>query len=75
MVIQSKIVITPWKILPYFHIVVYDLKNDSCIRPDNELGERFTRQTIEAVEQMDIPESEKKKIFEDNVKTLLELSI
>ena len=30
---------------------------------DNELGERFTRQTIEAVEKMSIPESEKKKYF------------
>ncbi len=41
---------------------------------ENELGERFTRQTIEAVEQMDLPDSEKKKIFERNVKKLLSLS-
>ncbi len=38
---------------------------------DNEFGERFTRQTIEAIEQMDIEESEKKCIFEDNIKSLL----
>jgi predicted TIM-barrel fold metal-dependent hydrolase len=42
---------------------------------DNELGERFTRQTIEAVEKMDVPESEKKKIFEDNVIDLLRLNL
>jgi predicted TIM-barrel fold metal-dependent hydrolase len=41
---------------------------------DNEYGERFTRQTIEAVDQMDIEESEKKKIFEDNARSLLRLS-
>ncbi len=41
---------------------------------DNELGERFTRQTIDAVEQMDLPDSEKKKIFEDNVRGILRLS-
>jgi predicted TIM-barrel fold metal-dependent hydrolase len=42
---------------------------------DNELGERFTRQTIEAVDHMDIPESEKKKIFADNVIDLLRLKL
>lgn len=42
---------------------------------DNEYGERFTRQTIEAVEQMGIEESEKKKIFEDNARSLLRLPI
>jgi aminocarboxymuconate-semialdehyde decarboxylase len=40
---------------------------------DSELGERFTRQTIEAVEQMTIDDSDKKEIFEDNVKRLLDL--
>lgn len=40
---------------------------------DNEYGERFTRQTIEAVEQMGIEESEKRKIFEDNARSLLRL--
>jgi predicted TIM-barrel fold metal-dependent hydrolase len=42
---------------------------------DNEYGERFTRQTIEAVDQMGIEESEKKKIFEDNARRLLRLPI
>jgi predicted TIM-barrel fold metal-dependent hydrolase len=41
---------------------------------DNEFGERFTRQTIEAVEQMDIEESEKKMIFEGNIRNLLRLT-
>ncbi len=40
---------------------------------DNELGERFTRQTIEAVEKMAIEDSDKKNIFEDNVRRLLDL--
>lgn len=40
---------------------------------DNELGERFTRQTIEAIEQMAIDDSQKKKIFENNVRRLLNL--
>jgi len=42
---------------------------------DDELGERFTRQTIEAVEQMDIEGSEKKMIFEDNIIRLLRLPV
>ena len=41
---------------------------------DNEFGERFTRQTIEAIEQMAIDDSQKKKIFEDNARRLLNLS-
>ncbi len=41
---------------------------------ENELGERFTRQTIAAVEQMDLPDSEKKKSFEDNVRGIVRLS-
>jgi len=40
---------------------------------DNELGERFTRQTIEAIEQMDIDDSQRKKIFEGNIRRLLNL--
>jgi len=40
---------------------------------DNEYGERFARQTIEAVEQMDIEENEKKMIFEGNIRRLLRL--
>jgi predicted TIM-barrel fold metal-dependent hydrolase len=38
---------------------------------DSELGERYTRQTIQSIEQMDISDYEKKKIFEDNARTLL----
>jgi len=40
---------------------------------DSELGERYTRQTIEAIEQMDIGDSDKKRIFEDNARELLRL--
>ncbi len=40
---------------------------------DSELGDRYTRQTIEAIEQMEISDMEKKKIFEDNAKYLLHL--
>jgi len=36
-------------------------------------GERVTRQTIAAVEDMDISDEEKKKIFEDNARKLLRL--
>jgi uncharacterized protein len=42
---------------------------------DNQFGERYTRQTIEAVEQMAIDPSEKKQIFEDNARKLLRLPI
>lgn len=42
---------------------------------DSEFGERYTRQTIEAIEQMNICDSDKKKIFEDNAKNLLRLLI
>lgn len=42
---------------------------------DSELGERYTRQTIEAIEQMDITDFDKKRIFEDNAKELLHLAI
>jgi aminocarboxymuconate-semialdehyde decarboxylase len=42
---------------------------------DNELGARFTRQTVDAIEQMDIPELEKKKIYADNIIGLLQLNI
>lgn len=38
---------------------------------DKELGDRCTRQTIESIERMDIHDSEKRKIFEDNVRKLL----
>ena len=40
---------------------------------DNELGFRFVRQAVEAIEQMEIPETDKKKIFEDNARHLLRL--
>jgi predicted TIM-barrel fold metal-dependent hydrolase len=40
---------------------------------DSELGDRYTRQTIEAVERMTISEQDRKKIFEDNARRLLRL--
>ena len=40
---------------------------------DNELGERKIRETIRSIEQMDISELDKKKIFEENAKRLLRL--
>lgn len=40
---------------------------------DSELGHRYIRQTIQSIEQMGISESEKKKIFEDNARSLLRL--
>jgi predicted TIM-barrel fold metal-dependent hydrolase len=42
---------------------------------DNELGFRFVRQAVEAVEQMDVPDVAKKMIFEDNARQLLRLPI
>ena len=42
---------------------------------DSQLGLLSTRNTIESIEQMDITDTEKKKIFEDNVKKLLRLSL
>lgn len=42
---------------------------------DNELGFRFVRQAVEAIEQMDIPDADKEKIFEDNARQLLRLPI
>ena len=40
-----------------------------------QYGERVTRQTIAAIENMDISDSEKKKIFEDNARALMRLPI
>ncbi len=40
---------------------------------DNELGERKIRETIKSIEQMDLSELDKKKIFEENAKRLLHL--
>ncbi|MFC1893180.1 amidohydrolase family protein [Chloroflexota bacterium] len=42
---------------------------------DKENGDRIIRQTISAIEAMDIPDHEKKHIFEGNAKRLLRLSI
>ena len=42
---------------------------------DSQFGERYTRQTIHSIEQMDISNLEKKKIFEDNARKLLRLPI
>jgi predicted TIM-barrel fold metal-dependent hydrolase len=38
-------------------------------------GERVTRQTIAAIEEMDISDDEKKKIFEDNARKIMRLPI
>jgi aminocarboxymuconate-semialdehyde decarboxylase len=40
---------------------------------DDQLGERATRETIRAVEEMDITDAERKKIFEENARTLFRL--
>jgi aminocarboxymuconate-semialdehyde decarboxylase len=42
---------------------------------DSQLGFRLVRQIIESIEQMDIPDSDKKKIFEGNARSLLRLPI
>lgn len=42
---------------------------------DNNHGYRNYRQTINAIDQMDISETEKKQIFEDNARKLLRLPI
>lgn len=42
---------------------------------DSQFGERYTRQTIEAIEEMDIGDEEKRKIFETNARTFLRLPI
>ena len=42
---------------------------------DSQFGERYTRQTIEAIKKMDIGDLEKKMIFEENAKKLLRLPI
>jgi len=42
---------------------------------DSELGHRYTRDTITSIEQMQIPALEKKKIFGENARKLLRLSI
>ena len=40
---------------------------------DNQLGARVVRQTINAIEEMEISQSEKKQIFQDNARSLLRL--
>ena len=42
---------------------------------DSQLGDRFLRQTIESIERMEIPDFEKKMIFEDNARKLLRLPV
>jgi len=42
---------------------------------DSQLGERYIRQTIQSIEQMDISVLEKRKIFEENARKLLRLAI
>jgi len=42
---------------------------------DSQFGERYTRQTIEAVNNMQITDAEKKAIFEDNARRLFRLPI
>ncbi len=38
-------------------------------------GERVTRQTVNAIEEMDISDKEKKKIFEDNARAVMRLPV
>ena len=42
---------------------------------DSQFGERYIRQTIQSVEQMNISDLEKKMIFEENARKLLRLPI
>ncbi len=42
---------------------------------DVQLGDYNTRRTIQAIEQMDIPDKDKRKIFEDNARQLLRLPV
>ncbi len=42
---------------------------------DPQLGDYGIRHTIQAIERMDIPDSDRKKIFEDNARILLRLPI
>jgi predicted TIM-barrel fold metal-dependent hydrolase len=42
---------------------------------DSQLGDCYTRDTIDAIEQMDISDSEKAMIFEDNARRLFRLPI
>ncbi len=42
---------------------------------DSQLGLRYTRETIESIEQMDISDAEKKMIFEDNARSIMRLPV
>jgi len=42
---------------------------------DNQLGDGLIRETINSIERMDISDSDKKKIFEDNARSLLRLPV
>ena len=42
---------------------------------DSQLGDRFLRQTIESIERMEIPDFEKKMIFEGNARKLFRLPV
>jgi predicted TIM-barrel fold metal-dependent hydrolase len=42
---------------------------------DNQLGERATRETVQAVHEMNIPEADRKKIFEGNARKLFRLPV
>ena len=42
---------------------------------DSQFGLRYTRETIESIERMDISNTEKKMIFEDNARRLFRLTI
>jgi predicted TIM-barrel fold metal-dependent hydrolase len=42
---------------------------------DSQLGERVYRETISAIEAMPIPDTAKKKIFEDNARKVLRLPV
>ena len=42
---------------------------------DADIGLRAVRQTIESIDEMDISENERNKIYQDNAKKLLRLNI
>jgi predicted TIM-barrel fold metal-dependent hydrolase len=42
---------------------------------DNDRGYRLVRGTIRSIREMNIPESDKKKIFEDNARRILRLRV
>jgi predicted TIM-barrel fold metal-dependent hydrolase len=41
---------------------------------DNEFGARSIRQTINAIQEMDVEDREKTKIFGDNIRRLIDLT-